>query len=83
MVVCQCGGDLRKLEYTWKDEHTLHKKTICNTCGGITEWDRIYEDPKMANKRFFHEVYTKGSYTIKHGSPESKVTIAKPCECED
>ena len=78
MVVCQCGGDLRKLEYTWKDEHTLHKKTVCNTCGGITEWDKFYPDPTMANKRFFHPIYTKGSYVA---NDPVKIISDKPCEC--
>lgn len=78
MVKCKCGGDLRKLKYTWLDDHTLHKKTVCNTCGLINEWDKIYTDPKMANRRFFHEKYTKGTYQIKFGTPESKLGNPMP-----
>lgn len=60
MVKCSaCDGDLRKLEYTWKDNNTLHKKTICNDCGMINEWDKYYPDPTMANKRFYHVKKTR------------------------
>lgn len=75
MVVCSnCSGVLRKLKYTVnkKDSHILHKKTICNVCGLINEWDKYYPDPTLMNKRFYHPKFTKGSYEIKFGTPGAK-----------
>lgn len=75
MVVCKkCGGPLRKLEYTVSknNPNVLHKKTICNDCGAINEWDKFYPEPKLMNMRYWKPTVTKGSFDIKFGTPESK-----------